>query len=197
MLANTLAAGALCYQARRPEILAEPHLLSEESAAQFHTLFDHSKLLPRKLIVLPAARRVTAALARDLHTRARSGAWIVLESGLCFATDPIREQQTRLWTEAFGLRFSPVQRPGELFVEYVWPVRQMIRGFEGCTPLGSPVGKIVAQSAGKSVCCLQRIGQGGIVFLGAMLGPGLAAGELEAWQIGLSMVESIARLPSQ
>jgi hypothetical protein len=179
-------------QAQQPTIIVEPHVLSRESAAHFQTLLNGCKVTPRDLVVLPAARELTTDLARRLGTRASSGAWLILESGLCFTTPVIRQQQTRLWATEFGLSFGTSSQTTQLYVEYLWPSRQIIRTFGACTPLSPISGEIIAHSGDAPVCCIRRVGRGGILFLGSMLGPGLAAGEREAHRLALTMVESIA-----
>jgi len=191
VLRSALLAGLVVPEVRRPAILAEPHLLSEESGKHFQQMWDGCKVVG-DWIVLPGTREMSAARAVKLRSRAERGAWVILESGLCFATELRRQQQTRLWENAFGLSFADSPKVSDLFIEYGWPLRQIVRGFGVCTLLESAAGAI-AQSGGKPVCCRRVIGRGGIIFLGSMLGPGLGAGEREAERIGMRLIEAIAR----
>jgi hypothetical protein len=198
LLRNALASpfltcGSFRERAQQPSILAEPHLLSEESAGHFQALLNDCKLKPRNLCILPAAQQLTAQRAHDLQIRAGMGTWLILESGLCFASQAIRREQIRIWAVGFGLRFSAFRPTTDLYAEYAWPIERLVRTFDVCTPLRPSSGEIIGQCGSVPAACVRRIGLGGIIFLGSMLGPGLAAGEPEAREVGLAIIESIAR----
>ncbi len=190
VLRSAWAAVPAWSDAKKPEILTERHLLSEESGGHFHEMLRRCEVVPRDLIVMPGAREMSEERAARLRARAVGGAWVILESGLCFASEAKRRQQTGLWERVFGLKFAGDARVSDLFVEYGWPVRQLVRGFDGGTLLESGVGAI-AWSGGKPVCCRRKLGRGGLLFLGSMLGPGLGAGEREAGQVVRRLMEAI------
>jgi len=173
-----------------PRILTEPHLLSEESGVHFQQMLSGCQAVPHDLLIVPGIREMSAERAERLRSRTVGGAWVILESGLCFAGEGKRREQTGLWEKAFGLRFARSGRVSELFVEYAWPVRQIVRGFDVGTLLESAEG-VIAWSGGKPVCCRRRLGRGGVIFLGSMLGPGLGACEREAELVGRELIEVI------
>ncbi len=175
----------------KPTILTEPHLLSEESGVHFQNMLSGCQVTPHELLIVPGAREMSAERAARLRSRAVGGAWVILESGLCFAGDAKHREQTGLWENVFGLRFARPGRVSELFVEYAWPVRQIVRGFGVGTLLESTEG-VIAWSGAKPVCCRRNLGKGGVIFLGSMLGPGLGAGEREAKNIARQLIAAMA-----
>src|ERR1700737_4437830 len=68
-----------------PEIIREPHCLSEESAKGFQLLLRrHRAAFDAKLIIFPGARQLSRETGLELLRKVTSGTWLILESGLPF-----------------------------------------------------------------------------------------------------------------
>jgi hypothetical protein len=107
------------------------------------------------------------------------GAWIVWES----APQSVEPGQFSALAETlnatFGIQIGAPIYPG-LFIEYVWPTAVLTRSFLDATPVLCPESEIVSHSGETTTAMRRRIGRGGIVFLGSMLGPNLYAEEPQA-----------------
>src|SRR5581483_11562539 len=105
-----------------PEIWAETHYLSQESARGFRLLLNERT--PPNTIILSGARELSAQRCRQVLCRARAGAWVVCESGLCFSSREESLRQAHVWNAMFGLRVLPPVRVGDghPYVAYNWPV---------------------------------------------------------------------------
>ncbi|MFL6351603.1 MAG: hypothetical protein ACJ74Z_07110 [Bryobacteraceae bacterium] len=179
----------------QPEIVPEPHCLSEESANGFRVLLSRNSFIPnpssRKVIIVPAARQLTREAAGKLHRHAVNGAWLIVESGLCFMPQQAAVIQIRLLRDVFGFDVQPPVANESAYVEYKWPLRRLVRDFGMITPVRCSPAEKIAEFGGAAVCAKRAIGNGGIIFLGSMLGPGLLAEEREAHQVGSAMLWSI------
>jgi hypothetical protein len=208
-LAPVVAKLPLCERALRPrmELWPEDHWLSVESASGFqallhrelsaiHTASRHCDLV--SLIILPGTRGITMERCEQLLRRMQEGAWIILEIGSCFSSLEESKQQTSLVERTFNLEVFPPVRVCESsakdnYVAYEWPIRRLVRTFEATTPLRCKPTEIIARFAGQPVCAKKKVGRGGLVYLGSMLGPGLFAEEHEALAIGAAMIASLER----
>lgn len=158
------------------EIICEPDCLSQESARGFALLSPPAT----RVIVVCGAGATARARAPELFRRARNGAWIVWENSP--SADPSATLQ-----HVFGISIKPPSKTG-LYVRYVWPHSVLTRSFVTAVPVPFSASEIIADCAGIPVAVKRRIGRGGIVFLGSMLGPNLYAGEPEARQIAEALL---------
>jgi hypothetical protein len=181
----------------QPEIIHEAHCLSEESANGFRLLVTRNGLgsnaFSPKVIIVPGARQLSRETGRELLRHVAGGAWLILESGLCFIPRREAVEQIRVLRDVFGLEVqAPLANCGE-YVEYAWPLHRLVRDFSMFTPVMCSPEERIAELGGAAVCVKRRVGNGGIIFLGSMLGPGLLAEDREAHQVGSAMLEEIRK----
>ena len=200
---STPFAASVVEHAREPvraqlKILSEPHCLSEESANGFQLLVTRNGLasnarLP-KVIIAPGARQLSRQAAEKLLQEVLRGTWLILESGLCFMSPKQAAGQVGLMRDVFGLEVQNTLLSPDGYIEYAWPLHRLVRDFSMFTPVKCLRTERIAEFGGVTVCTKRRIGRGGIIFLGSMLGPGLLAEEREAHQVGSAMLEEIRKL---
>jgi hypothetical protein len=174
----------------RPEIIREPHCLSEESAKGFQLLLTRNRAaFDAKVIIVPGARQLSRETGLELLQKVTSGGWLILESGLPFMLREEAMGQIRVLRDVFGLRVQAPLANGGAYIEYAWPLRRLVRDFSMFTPVECSADEKIAEFAGVAVCAKRRIGKGGVIFLGSMLGPGLLAEEREAHELGSAMLD--------
>lgn len=182
------------------EIVVEPHSMSQESARGFQRLLAtearsmHAR--PSNLIILPGTRQLTSQNAVEMLNGAVAGRWLIMESGLCFLQKSAVTTQTRILRAVFDFEVgdpAPVSNsePRAAYVQYTWPHSALVRDFSSITPVACSPAESIAQFEGVTVCAKRRIGKGGIILLGSMLGPGLFADEREAVEIGSAMLRFV------
>jgi hypothetical protein len=180
------------------KILSEPHCLSEESATGFRLLLTRNRLASNarspKVIIAPGARQLSREAAAGLLQEVLRGTWLIVESGLCFMSREQAAGQVQVLRDVFGLEVQAVLTSPGRYVEYAWPLHRLVRDFSMFTPVQWPHAERIAEFGGVTVCTKRRIGRGGIIFLGSMLGPGLLAEEREAHQVVSAMLEEIRKL---
>jgi hypothetical protein len=200
---STPFAASVVEHAREPvraqvKILSEPHCLSEESATGFRLLLTRNRLASNerspKVIIAPGARQLSREAAGGLLQQVLRGTWLILESGLPFMSPEQAAGQLRVLRDVFGLEVQAVLTSPGRYVEYAWPVHRLVRDFSMFTRVKCLQAERIAELGGVTVCTKRRIGRGGIVFLGSMLGPGLLAEEREAHEVGSAMLEEIRKL---
>jgi hypothetical protein len=179
----------------QPQIIPEPHCLSEESASGFRLLLQRNGHLLKgfspRLIIIPGARQLSHETGFALLRQVRAGTWLILESGVAFVRLQEAIRQIRVLFDVFGLEVrAPLANRGP-YIEYTWPLRRLVRDFSMVTPLKCSRAETIAESGGVAVCAKQPVGRGGIIFLGSMLGPGLLAEEREAHQVGGAILRSV------
>ena len=130
-----------------------------------------------------SATDVSRSLAAQAHMD-----WIDISS---IVIPPEVIQQIRVLRDVFGLRVQAPLANGGAYIEYVWPLRRFVRDFSMFTPVECSADEKIAEFAGMAVCARRRIGKGGVIFLGSMLGPGLLAEEREAHELGSAMLQEI------
>jgi hypothetical protein len=161
-------------------------LLSQESAAGYRlqTALD----LSRSVLVVAGLSCPSQGTLNAVQSALMSGSVVVLESGLGFcAPDEIRKQSLRLNRHlALGLheRSAATAR----YIVYRWPRRSLIRSFGPTLSFDCEAEEVVAVSDGRPVAFLRHQGRGTLVFLGAMLGPSLFAGDREAHHLWRCLV---------
>ncbi len=162
--------------------IEEPHLLSAESARGYRAIANRSGWL-----IAPGARDMSSETCASLLPSIHSGAWLLLESGVCFSPPAHAATQSAILKQGFGLDIQP-PRNAHSCVTYSWPIRKMVRPFQTITPVLCSPREVIATYDGWPVCLRRKLGQGGIIYLGSMLGPGLMAEEREAHAIGSALL---------
>jgi len=167
------------------DFLEEPHPLASESARGYRSLSTNRA----GWIIAPAVRDITPDTCSKLFRRVHWGAWLVLESGLCFSSEAHAKQQLQLLRKYFGLEILPPIR-AHSYVSYSWPVKKLVRTFHAVTPIVCSQPEAIATVQGLPVCLKKQLGNGCIIYLGSMLGPGLMAEERESLQVGNALILS-------
>jgi hypothetical protein len=167
------------------EFLIESHFLAVESAQGFQRVAAECKNPHSHLIVLPAARNLSWETVNNLRRKVESGSWLLWESGLGYSPEGEVKSQRLILSELFGIQVASGAIPGEnsgcRYVAYSWPSVALVRTFG--TPLtvsSCAAEECIATGAEGSIACRQRFGEGGIIFLGSVLGTNLIAGDREA-----------------
>lgn len=158
-----------------PRIFAGSDCLSQESAAGFRSVLGRWRAVD--LIVLCARCEPDPLLAGRLLRDASRGAWLLWE---CMPSDAI--------TTGPAIDASDHR----LFIRYRWPHATLTRRFSRVVPVDCADSEAIAHYRGVPVAMKRRIGRGGIVFLGSMLGPNLCAGESEARRLASAIFSEIA-----
>jgi hypothetical protein len=183
---------------------ADPNAIATESALGYRQLlgrkrcaFTVSNELSNshfRCLILPGVRALPFTFAARLRETASAGAWLILESGLCFASEREVEIQARVLADVFSLHIDtprPAQmglRSGRSYVHYHWPLHALVPDFSEFTPVRHSDADAIATIHGKVVAVRRHIRRGGIVFLGSPLGPGLFAGDRESSELATELV---------
>jgi hypothetical protein len=178
-------------------VISEPDSLSEESASGYRLMIERHR--PRfpiagDVLVFAAARNISKHRLLRLRSLVLNGMWLIWERSP-FIDDPqqfIHEQQ--LFREIFGLRIT---RPRAAhygtgttsYVQYHWPAPALVRAFTCVTPIECQGKEAIAHYEEKAVAAKKRIGRGGIIFLGSLLGPHLQAEDREASRLAAGLLE--------
>ncbi|MDQ2776577.1 MAG: hypothetical protein M3Y57_16915 [Acidobacteriota bacterium] len=150
------------------------------------------------MLIAPGVRYLSDAGCRELLRLAQAGSWLIMEAGVCFSSAEEVERQASILKSVFDLKVLPPMAVSGMetnktpYVSYTWPVRQLLRTFEAITPLCCEPGETIAFFEDQPVCAKKQVGEGGVVYLGTMLGPGLFAEEREAHALGSAMVRSLS-----
>ncbi len=181
-----------------PEIITESHCLSQESTNGFRLLLSRNTAIfggpsPR-LIIIPGARQLSREAGLKLLQKVNRGTWLILESGLPFMPPEESVGQIRVLRDVFGLRVQAPHANGGAYIEYVWPLRRLLRDFSMITSVECSADEKIAEFGGMAVCAKRRMGNGGVIFLGSMLGPGLLAQEREAHELGSAILQAVRKL---
>jgi hypothetical protein len=145
-------------------IIAGSDCLSQESAEGFRSVLARSHAA--NLIVLCGAK----AVHPRLYDAAVNGAWLIWEMPPAQSTVSHRD----------------------LYVHYSWPHPTLTRAFSYTMPVGCADAEAIAHYRGVPVAMKRRMGRGGIIFLGSMLGPNLRAEEPEARELAIAIFSQIA-----
>lgn len=174
-------------------------VLAEESAHGFRSLLPESVLVcdaliqgragPGALIILPAVRTLRQETIRRLRQNAEDGAWVIWERAANFSGHAECDSRLAL-ARFFGISISDPIRASSTYIRYRWPITRTVRGFHDSVRVKCLPGERIAECAGEPVCIKRRVGKGGIVFLGAMLGPNIRAEEREARALGQTLLQS-------
>ena len=187
MLASAFAL-PLSFSPASAQIIHDHTLLSEESAKGFLFLLCNVDV---PLIILPAAQTISWHLAFRLRHAALTGSWILIESGLCFEAASNWKHLRRVLREAFHLEIEEPLKVRDHYIRFEWPQKGMVRTFEAVTPVTCAPTELIATFNGCAVGARRSMGRGGVIFLGSMVGPALAAEEREAHAIGNGMVQHV------
>jgi hypothetical protein len=193
--APSLSGNRLAPVSLDPEILEEPQHLSEESANGYRLLLRRNRPVSNRpsprLIIMPAARQLSRETALEMLQEVTRGTWLVLESGLCFMAREQAVAQIRVLRDVFGLEVQTPLANAGAYVAYTWPLRRLVRDFSMFTPVECSANEKIAGFGGVAACMKRRVGGGGLIFLGSMLGPGLLAEEREAQEVGSALLKTI------
>lgn len=190
MLASAFAV-PLSFSLSEPQIIHDRTLLSEESARGFRLLLRNVSVPPP--IILAAVRAIPRPLALRLRRRALAGSWIVIESGLCFEAAGNWKPLSRALKEAFGLEIRTPLQVRDGYIRFEWPQPRLVRTFEAITPVNCTPTELIGTFNEVPIGARRSVGRGGVLFLGTMLGPALAAEEREAHAVGSQMLRNIFR----
>jgi hypothetical protein len=166
------------------QILHNADLLSKESARGYRRLVAASPAAtcPRNLFIAAGFRDMSGSLVSRFYKSLEDGAWLLWESPASFAPKESRPMSL----EVFGIRTFSARRvrlARSLYVQYRWPRTAIIRTFGSVVPIDArSLDHTIGFYEGQPVGGVRRIGRGGVLFLGSMLGPHLQAGDLEAEQ---------------
>ena len=183
---------------------SDPNAIASESALGYSRVLG-SELCPSpvpnqlpssnlRCLILPGVRALPFALAARLHELAAAGTWLILESGLCFASEREIETQAKVLADVFSLHIDtprPAQtgaRTARSYVQYHWPLPALVPDFSEFTPVRHSDADAIATIHGRVVAVRRPIHRGGIVFLGSPLGPGLFAGDRESSEIATRLI---------
>jgi hypothetical protein len=193
--AGVLLPGQALRPSAKPEIIPEPHCLSEESARGYRKLVQANQPTNAPVVILPASCQLSPENARDLLQRVWRGSWLILESGVAFSSPENSGSQTRTLAGVFGLRVhDPItlSRREASYITYMYPQRIMVRTFGAITPVTCATAERIAEFAGITVAARRPMGNGGgIIFLGSILGAGLLAQEREAYEAGCALLRGV------
>ena len=198
VLPVTASAVAAIRGISQVHIDAERHCLSQESASGYRLLLDEFKDVQIPcLLIAPAARELSAIRCRRLVKEIEAGAWLLLESGVCFSSPAEAGAQADILRDVFNLALLPpilISR-GDVdashYVRFSWPIPRLVRTFHAVVPVAGGHHQVIASFQGNAVGVKRPIGKGGIIYLGTMLGPGLLAQEREARDVGRSLIQSL------
>jgi hypothetical protein len=165
-------AASLSRPAAGLQIFAAPDCLSQESAAGFQSALEAYP--PRNVIVLCGVAPVS-----DLYRYALNGGWILWEAP--FGSNP------------FGIALQPpiAASADHLYIRYHWPQPILTRSFSTITPVHCQQSEAIAHYRGVPVALKRRVGPGGIIVFGSMLGPNLRADEPQARQLLTLLVAAV------
>lgn len=136
-----------------------------------------------KVIVLPSARDFPREYIEGLRNSMDQGAWIILERAARFSSEDM-DVARELLGNPLGIELRECVRAGsQIYVQYRWPAFALVRAFHQVALLNCPAADVIAEYSGVPVAMKRRYGNGGVVFLGSMLGPGIRAGEPQARQV--------------
>jgi hypothetical protein len=193
--AGVLLPGQALRPSAKPEIIPEPHCLSEESARGYRKLVQANQPTNAPVVILPASCQLLPENARDLLQRVWRGSWLILESGVAFSSPENSGSQTRTLAGVFGLRVhDPItlSRREASYITYTCPQRIMVRTFGAITPVTCATAERIAEFANIPVAARRPMGNGGgIIFLGSILGAGLLAQEREAYEAGCALLRGV------
>ena len=198
-LTSTSAAAILGRRARSSsnvvEILPEAHCLSEESANGYRKLVRTQDRSWPDRIVLPASRWLSPEKAAELGRRVNRGCWLLVESGLVYSSRQERESQGLVLAEAFNLQIGEtidVGASNTSYVTYIHAQPTLVRTFGAITPICCAPAERIAEFEGIPVAIRRRIGSGGVIFLGSILGVGLLAQEREAHRVVTALLSDLS-----
>lgn len=188
------------------EFFVERHCLAAESAKGYRRLvaglerasIPSAGVLPAKrIVIVPAASRLSSQHASCLLNRAASGSLVIFESGAFSESRGKQTNASYVIRAVLGipardaLPITQEQRAANgQYVEYRWPFKLLVRCFDSITPVNCRSDEVIARFAGIPVCSRHSIGRGTLLFLGSILGVNLFSEEREALEIGAALLSS-------
>jgi hypothetical protein len=167
--------------ALRYEIFSGRDCLSQESAEGYRSFLADQRwpLARHRHVLIVSDPNIGLSQFLELCSLAVQGALLIWETTL----------QNNLLGDAFGLHCSQPTRGDALYLSYRWPVNTMIRIFRGALSLGCNDDEAIAHYNGQPVALRRRLGRGGIIVLGSMLGPHLKSGDRESAELAAGFLE--------
>jgi hypothetical protein len=180
--------------APRLHIAHEDHLLATESALGYSQVLATTTGKSLKgCSIVAGLRNLRDREGYFLADAVGEGRWLLIESGLSFATPSESAYHRRFMRELFGLQIGlhvASQDLKDLYVTYEWPVCCMVRHFGGATPIEADGNDVIARAGGMPIAVRKEIGKGGIIYIGTPLGPLLPSGDREAIQLARALAEA-------
>ncbi len=193
--AGQLVQASVTVPALLDGILSGDDCLSEESAAGYRSILREGQLSHgvKQLIIVAGARNLPEVKLVQFRSRVTEGAWLVWESRPQFGKTEETEQQVQSLQSAFGLRFTREDSRGSMYARYRWPLDTLVRTFGAVSQVECTPEEAIAYHDGLPIAMKRSIGYGGVVFLGSMLGPHLAANDREAQELTRRLVKALSR----
>lgn len=175
-------------------ILPENHLLSQESAAVYSALLTQVSPPRRTVILLPGAKRLSVGNVLALRRSLEAGQSILIECGLAFSTSSEIEEQRRVLRHGFDIQLGhPIAAPTDSHRPYVtFGPGHLVRPFGFTFPVFREGGEPLAHFGETPVALKARVGNGTLVFLGAMLGPHLQAFDSDGLRVATKLLVDLS-----
>ncbi len=180
--------------APRLHIAHEDHLLATESALGYSQVLATTTGKSLKgCSIVAGLRNLRDREGYFLADAVGEGRWLLIESGLSFATPSECSDHGHFMRELFGLQIGPAVTPhdlSDLYVSYDWPICGMVRVFGGAAPIEADGNDVIARAGGMPIAVRKEIGKGGIIYIGTPLGPLLPSGDREAIELARALAEA-------
>ena len=193
--------------------LADKHASWPEASADL-------RWRPSRMMIVPAAALLDAAVPQALGDLLQAGTQVLLESGGAFLSaaefaahqkvlqryfDVSVERPIDLWTRTWaeqsfsanGASGTALRRRRENdhkpipYIAYTWPFETSVRDFSRAIPVSAKREEVIARVGTLPVALKKRVANANFIFLGSPLGPALLAGDPEA----RSWLRSVTSLP--
>lgn len=144
------------------------------------------RFLEARLVIVPGAGSIDEELTSTIVDSLEYGATVVLESGAAFLEAAKFADQQAMLRSVFGISaeepISLWSGSGRVpYIHYSWPIEMQMRDFSRAVPVGAERGEASGRVGGLRVALKKRASNGQLVFLGSPLGPGLRAGDEQAY----------------
>ena len=196
---SVAAAFAACGKAgAAPQKLVLPAFtsddwLSQESFAGFESVTPQQVGTPT-IVVVAGLSFIREQYLRALRAYVADGGWVIWERAANFSARN-ESKSKELLARFFDIQILPAPSMTSSYMQYRWPAVKSVRIFQDVARVCCLPHEIVAEYDGQPVALRRSLGKGGIIFLGAMLGPGIRAEEREAIDIGQSMFHALNSIP--
>lgn len=172
-------------------ILAEDHLLSQESAAAYAASLAPLSPPRRTVILLPGAKRLSLDRALALRRALETGASVLMECGLAYSASSEIDEQRRLLRDVFGVQLGSPIAADHHHPYVAFALGHLVRPFGLTFPVFREGGQPLAHLGGTPVACKARAGSGTLIFLGTMLGPHLQAFDSDGLRVAADLLADL------